>query len=352
MRNPHFQHPPISLKLEGNDSSEKTPWVTVGRVGSTVRGLVGTWRYDVCQTVAFPDYGARPKLEDLIALAELAHERDCTRGAFPVTLFFALKTLFNGTCSSKGKPRSRKAAILASLDIADEAKSAVIDAFPARQRRMEEQIERYCYRIVTLYQEVDPQTHGPNSAMDLQDALAEVAILQETVTQLTAILDADANAWGFRQWRHIFPSYAPQFMYCFNRNTPSLLLIYGPWRTPYNWALLHPRLVCRLLLENGAEVSATGGKYGTALQAASIQGHVESVQLLLQYGADVNTAGGVYGSALQAASAKGYAEVVCLLLEHGAEVNAAGGTYGSALQAASRNDHIDAVQRQRSGWSA
>jgi hypothetical protein len=39
-------------------------------------------------------------------------------------------------------------------------------------------------------QEVDPQTHGANSAMDLQDALAEVAILQETVTQLTAILDA------------------------------------------------------------------------------------------------------------------------------------------------------------------
>jgi hypothetical protein len=151
MRNPHFQHPPISLKLEGDDSSEKTPWVTVGRVGSTVRGLVGTWRYDVCQTVAFPDYGTRPKLEDLIALAELAHERDCTRAAFPVALFFALKTFFNGTCSSKTKPRSRKAAILASLDIADEAKSAVIDAFPARQRRMEEQIERHCYRIVTLY---------------------------------------------------------------------------------------------------------------------------------------------------------------------------------------------------------
>ncbi|KAJ7678431.1 ankyrin repeat-containing domain protein [Mycena olivaceomarginata] len=200
--------------------------------------------------------------------------------AFPVTLFFALKP------SSMGLVPTRP-------------KNAVIDAFPARQRRMESRSSGICYRIVTLYQEVDPQTHGANSAMDLQDALAEVAILQETVTQLTAILDA---------------------------------------------ALLHPRLVCRLLLENGAEVSATGGKYGTALQAASVQGHVGSIQLLLQYGADVNTAGGVHGSALQAGSAKGCVEVVCLLLEHGAEVNAVGGPYGSALQAASRNDHIDAVQ--------
>ncbi|KAF7358473.1 hypothetical protein MVEN_00897800 [Mycena venus] len=136
MRNPDFLHLPISLKLQGDDSPEKTPWVTLGRVDSTVRGLVGTWRYDVCQTVVFPNYAARPKLEDLIALAELAHERDSRRSAFSVTLFFALKTLFNGTCSSKAKPHSRKAVILASLDIANEAKSAVIDAFPARQRRM------------------------------------------------------------------------------------------------------------------------------------------------------------------------------------------------------------------------
>ncbi|KAJ7326463.1 ankyrin repeat-containing domain protein, partial [Mycena albidolilacea] len=88
----------------------------------------------------------------------------------------------------------------------------------------------------------------------------------------------------------------------------------------------------RLLLENGAEASATGGKYGTALQAASIQGHVGSVQLLLQYGADVNTAGGVHGSA----SRNGYINIVRLLPEKGADVNAVGRSCGSALKAAAR----------------
>ena len=59
------------------------------------------------------------------------------------------------------------------------------------------------------------------------------------------------------------------------------------------------------------------------------------MKLLLEKEADVNALEEYYGSALQAASAEGHETVVKLLMENKADVNAQGGQYGSALQAAS-----------------
>ncbi|EIM82246.1 uncharacterized protein STEHIDRAFT_160801 [Stereum hirsutum FP-91666 SS1] len=73
--------------------------------------------------------------------------------------------------------------------------------------------------------------------------------------------------------------------------------------------------VSKKLLENGADVSAQGGVYGNALQAASVGGHSAVVQQLLENGADVNAQGGRYGNALQAASVGGHNAVVQQLLE-------------------------------------
>ncbi|KAJ7114718.1 ankyrin repeat-containing domain protein [Mycena epipterygia] len=102
------------------------------------------------------------------------------------------------------------------------------------------------------------------------------------------------------------------------------------------------------LLEEGADVNAAEGRYGSALQAACAQGDIEIVHLLLEQGADVNAAaaGGYFsfGNALHAASARGHTDVVRLLLEKGANVNAAGGMYGSTLQAASAEGHTDIVR--------
>ncbi|KAK7906364.1 hypothetical protein PG985_016370 [Apiospora marii] len=66
-------------------------------------------------------------------------------------------------------------------------------------------------------------------------------------------------------------------------------------------------------------VNTQGGKYGNALQAASVRGSQEVVRLLLEKGADVHAQGGKYGNALQAASLRGSQEVVRLLLEKGAD---------------------------------
>ncbi|KAK0940939.1 hypothetical protein LTR29_007497 [Friedmanniomyces endolithicus] len=102
--------------------------------------------------------------------------------------------------------------------------------------------------------------------------------------------------------------------------------------------------VVQLLLEQGANVNAQGGKHGNALQAASGNGHGKVVQLLLATGADVNAQGGFCGNALQAACFCSVSEVVQLLLNSGADVNAQGGHFGNALQAASTFGHKEVVQ--------
>jgi len=66
----------------------------------------------------------------------------------------------------------------------------------------------------------------------------------------------------------------------------------------------HDQIVQRLL-ENGADINATGRHYGTTLQGTSDRGHGQIVKRLLENRADVNAQRGSYGTALQAASAEG-----------------------------------------------
>ncbi|KAJ7303833.1 ankyrin repeat-containing domain protein, partial [Mycena albidolilacea] len=91
--------------------------------------------------------------------------------------------------------------------------------------------------------------------------------------------------------------------------------------------------IVRLLLENGANVNATGEKHSSALHTAIVQGNTEIVCLLLEKGANVNVVGKNHSSGLHTAITKGKTEIVHLLLEKGANVNA-GGKYESPLQAA------------------
>ncbi|KAJ7889324.1 hypothetical protein B0H14DRAFT_2320123, partial [Mycena olivaceomarginata] len=106
-------------------------------------------------------------------------------------------------------------------------------------------------------------------------------------------------------------------------------------RPLYYSALLGLADVSSELLKVQDNVNAEGGRYGTALQAASAKGHNTIVVALLDKGANVNVEGGCYGTALHAASAMGHDAIVVALLDKGANVNVEGGEYGSALQAAS-----------------
>ncbi|GKT71811.1 NACHT and ankyrin domain protein [Colletotrichum tofieldiae] len=102
--------------------------------------------------------------------------------------------------------------------------------------------------------------------------------------------------------------------------------------------------VAKMIINQGADVNSHRGVYGTALQAASHFGHLETVRLLVDNQADVNAEGGEHGTALQAASSEGHFEIVRLLLDKRADANAQPGAFATALQAASYNQHMDIVR--------
>ncbi|KAJ7868041.1 ankyrin repeat-containing domain protein, partial [Mycena olivaceomarginata] len=81
-----------------------------------------------------------------------------------------------------------------------------------------------------------------------------------------------------------------------------------------------------------------GGTYGTALQAASTNGHVAVVQLLLDSSTDkekyANIVGGHYGTALGAACTRDNVKVAELLIKEGAKAELAREPFGSPLHVA------------------
>ncbi|CAH0050945.1 unnamed protein product [Clonostachys solani] len=109
--------------------------------------------------------------------------------------------------------------------------------------------------------------------------------------------------------------------------------------------------VCRELMRQedmahsyeDSNVNSTAGYYGTALQAASVQGHTEIVQLLLENGADVNIKAGYFGTALQAASTQGNVEIARLLLSVDKYINNTTPYHGHALQAAAVEGHSEII---------
>jgi ankyrin repeat protein len=121
--------------------------------------------------------------------------------------------------------------------------------------------------------------------------------------------------------------------------------------TPLSMAAVQGHCEVDLLLDNEADVNAQGGRYGNALQAASVGGHEAVVKVLLNKGADVNAQGGNYGNALQAASEEGYEAIVKMLLDNGADVNARDGELGNALYVASDQGH-ETVVKMLLAWGA
>ncbi|KAF3204798.1 hypothetical protein TWF106_001447 [Orbilia oligospora] len=119
--------------------------------------------------------------------------------------------------------------------------------------------------------------------------------------------------------------------------------------------------IIQILLDAGADLNVTGGKYFHVLQTAihctpmGIQDEAFTLSLLAKLigaGADVNANGGEFGTALQAAAVTapsnrkytsryiGYdtvTKMIEMLLDAGADVNVQGGTYGNVLQAAVAN---------------
>ncbi|KAH8813586.1 ankyrin repeat-containing domain protein [Flagelloscypha sp. PMI_526] len=102
--------------------------------------------------------------------------------------------------------------------------------------------------------------------------------------------------------------------------------------------------IFKLLVEKGADLNREVGGFGTALQAAASQGHLNVVRFLVETGADVNKEGEEYGTALHAAAEGGYLDVAEFLLENGVDVNQEAGHYGTSLHAATAYSSLHMVE--------
>ncbi len=94
--------------------------------------------------------------------------------------------------------------------------------------------------------------------------------------------------------------------------------------TPLYYAALCglPGLVKKLINKRPEHVNARGGRFGTALHAASRRNHVEIAQSLLEHGTTVDARGYKGYTPLHVASRWRSNEIGRWLLEHGADVNA------------------------------
>ncbi|KAF8827894.1 hypothetical protein HHX47_DHR4000456 [Lentinula edodes] len=100
----------------------------------------------------------------------------------------------------------------------------------------------------------------------------------------------------------------------------------------------------RFLVENNAEVNARGWFFGNALQVAAYGANVNMVKFLVENNADVNAQGGLFGNALHVAVSRADVNMVKFLIENNADVNAQEGPYGNALQAAAFGGNVDIVK--------
>jgi ankyrin repeat protein len=127
---------------------------------------------------------------------------------------------------------------------------------------------------------------------------------------------------------------------------PVVHVTIGPYGTALHAACIEGNLNAakHLLKQHGADISLSGGKFGSVLQAAAFKGKISLVRLLLKHNANVNQIGGTYKTALQAACAAGDVQIAKILLDHGADVNITGGRYGSALEAASVSGNVPLVR--------
>ena len=81
----------------------------------------------------------------------------------------------------------------------------------------------------------------------------------------------------------------------------------------------------RLLIKNGADVTARDGTHSTPLHLASSKGSAETVNTLIQHGADVNAQNESRSTPLHLAASSYLAlegTIVRLLIRHGANIDA------------------------------
>lgn len=100
-------------------------------------------------------------------------------------------------------------------------------------------------------------------------------------------------------------------------------------------------VLCKLFVENGADVNVIGGHFFTPLIAAAYNGDEETVRFLLESGADANLQVARDKSPLSAAVCQGHNDIVGILLGHGDNDPEA---LQQALKTAASYGHVEVVK--------
>ncbi|KAL7930526.1 ankyrin repeat-containing domain protein [Trichoderma chlorosporum] len=211
--------------------------------------------------------------------------------------------------------------------------------------------------------------HGADCASAIQIAASVHTSSGDTNAPMKLLLDhgADINGHGSGE--------LGSALHCvLSQEVPRYKLKIGEDLTP-SAVLQTVRSRIRFLLDRGADVNLEGGKYGFPLQAACsvtydnyLHPHTgyylrvsDSPDIRIQFlniaadaakmlidecpHIDVNATGGIFGTALQAAAYSGQTRTIRLLLDRGAEatLNKLCGKYRTALNAAVIQGHWDIV---------
>ncbi|KGO77047.1 NACHT nucleoside triphosphatase [Penicillium italicum] len=102
--------------------------------------------------------------------------------------------------------------------------------------------------------------------------------------------------------------------------------------------------IVQLLIQKGADISASDSFRETPLYVACENGHIEVVRLLLDKGADVHYQGPFGYSPMHNASSEGFSEIVLLLIDRGAYINALSEFGDTPLYFACYSGHIEVVR--------
>ena len=111
----------------------------------------------------------------------------------------------------------------------------------------------------------------------------------------------------------------------------------------YYSSLLNLNILTELLLANGADVNAHGGRYEYPLQAAVYSGDLPTVKLLLHHGAHVNAKSRIMGNALQMAACKSDMAMILLLLDYGADFVSPGVMFDDVIQISLHQHDVDLI---------
>ncbi|KAJ6539678.1 ankyrin repeat-containing domain protein [Mycena capillaripes] len=137
---------------------------------------------------------------------------------------------------------------------------------------------------------------------DLESPPSDTFLAQTCIGYLLHLANVQAHASDYPLSAYAKQYWTDHFLYCDDRavlvTSTMHLLKSGHAHIKYSSrAFWYPRLLCcaeigfiegvQFLLENGADVNATGAKYGSALQAASLMGQTGTARFLLEHGADV-----------------------------------------------------------------